>query len=134
MFGMGFMEIFLVLIVAVMALGPEKLPSAAVDMVKFFKKFKSSIDDAKSTIDNELNISQMKEEADKFKASINEVKGIANLDINDISHLDDDDEPKEIKPKEQIVKTEIKAKEETIVETSPAEMQANVSFKKEATV
>ena len=134
MFGMGFMEIFLVLIVAVMALGPEKLPSAAVDMVKFFKKFKSSIDDAKSTIDNELNISQMKEEADKFKASINEVKGIASLDINDMTHLDDDDddEPKKVKSKEKVVLKQ--PQEEKIVEASPAEMQANVSFKKEATV
>ena len=38
MFGMGFMEIFLVGIVAVIALGPEKLPSAMVDIAKFFKK------------------------------------------------------------------------------------------------
>jgi len=123
MFGMGFMEIFLILIVAVMALGPEKLPSAAVDMVKFFKKFKSSIDDAKSTLDSELNISQMKEEADKFKASINEVKGIASIDINDMSAFDEDDiKPKqkvETKPKventiksENIVKEEVKPKEE----------------------
>ena len=91
MFGMGFMEIFLVLIVAVMALGPEKLPSAAVDMVKFFKKFKSGIDDAKSTLDNELNISQMKEEANKFKASVNEVKGMTEFDLDDISAFNDEE-------------------------------------------
>ena len=100
MFGMGFMEIFLILIVAVMALGPEKLPSAAVDMVKFFKKFKSGIDEAKSTLDNELNISEMKNEANKFKASINEVKGIASLDIDDLTSIEDDDE--DIKPKEKV--------------------------------
>ena len=41
MFGMGFLEIFLVLIVAIIALGPEKLPTAAVEVVKFFKKFKA---------------------------------------------------------------------------------------------
>jgi sec-independent protein translocase protein TatB len=88
MFGMGFMEIFLILIVAVMALGPEKLPSAAVDMVKFFKKFKSGLDDAKSTLDSELNISQMREEANRFQASINEVKGIASVDLDDLTSLD----------------------------------------------
>ena len=73
MFGMGFFEIFLVLIVAVIALGPEKLPGAAVEMVKFFKKLKSGVEEAKSTLDNELNISEMKKEADQFKASISDV-------------------------------------------------------------
>ena len=120
MFGMGFMEIFLILIVAVMALGPEKLPSAAVDMVKFFKKYKSGLDEAKSTLDNELNISEMKDEANKFKASINEVKGIASLDLDDLSSLDDED----IKPKpkqktvpvenQKVEKKEILSKKETV--------------------
>ena len=50
MFGMGFMEIFLVLIVAIMALGPEKLPTALVDMAKFFKKIKGEINEAKTTL------------------------------------------------------------------------------------
>ena len=94
MFGMGFMEIFLILIVAIMALGPEKLPSAAVDMVKFFKKIKGSINDAKETIDNELNIKQMKEDADKFKASFHDVKGMTSLDMHDLTSIDDLDDTK----------------------------------------
>ena len=123
MFGMGFMEIFLILIVAVMALGPEKLPSAAVDMVKFFKKFKSGIDDAKSTLDNELNISEMKNEANKFKASVNEVKGIANFDINDLASLDDIET---VKPEAKQVKSEpIKTEEKVTVK------KENISFNEE---
>ena len=89
MFGMGFMEIFLVLIVAVIALGPEKLPGAAVDIVKFFKKFKSSIDDAKSTLDNELNISEMKREAEEFKSSVSNIKNIARLEIDDLTNIEE---------------------------------------------
>ncbi|MEA3553993.1 MAG: Sec-independent protein translocase protein TatB [Campylobacterota bacterium] len=124
MFGMGFMEIFLILIVAIMALGPEKLPSAAVDMVKFFKKFKSGIDEAKSTLDNELNISEMKNEANKFKASINEVKSVANFDIDDYTNINDEDivKPKEtIETKPKDIKSEIKV-------TSKKE---NISFDQE---
>ncbi|MGB3750843.1 MAG: Sec-independent protein translocase protein TatB [Arcobacteraceae bacterium] len=102
MFGMGFMEIFLVLIVAIIALGPEKLPGAAVDIVKFFKKFKSSIDDAKSTLDNELNISQMKEEADKFKSSVSNIRNITTLELDEIAN----DTSKKKKPKEEDEKTE----------------------------
>ncbi len=130
MFGMGFMEITLILIVAVMALGPEKLPSAAVDMVKFFKKMKSGIDDAKSTIDNELNISEMKDEANKFKASINEVKGIASLDLDDLTSLDDEDDNK---PKAEKIDT--KAKPEVKIEAPKvASKKENISFDTEVKV
>ena len=108
MFGMGFMEIFLVLVVAVIALGPEKLPGAAVDIVKFFKKFKSSIDDAKSTIDNELNISEMKREADEFKSSVSNIKNITNLELNDITSITDDEIQK--KPESKKVNKEKKSK------------------------
>ncbi|MGB5867029.1 MAG: Sec-independent protein translocase protein TatB [Arcobacteraceae bacterium] len=110
MFGMGFMEIFLVLIVAVIALGPEKLPGAAVDIVKFFKKFKNSIDDAKSTLDTELNISQMKKEADEFKSSVSNIKNIASIDMNEISNLDYTSKTDESKEKQK----EKPSKKETI--------------------
>ncbi|MDD2640042.1 MAG: Sec-independent protein translocase protein TatB, partial [Arcobacteraceae bacterium] len=70
MFGMGFFEILLVAVIAIIALGPEKLPTAMVEVARFFKKFKSGIDEAKSTLDNELQLSDMKEEASKFKAQI----------------------------------------------------------------
>ena len=102
MFGMGFMEIFLVLIVAIIALGPEKLPSAAIDIAKFFKKFKRGIDEAKSTLDQELNITQMKQEADNLKSSITQIQSNATQfsstitsDLNDLTALDLDDEKKE---------------------------------------
>jgi len=122
MFGMGFMEIFLILVIAIMALGPEKLPSAAVDMVKFFRKLKSGLNDAKTTIDNELNIAELKDEAEKFKASVNEIKGMASIDLDDISSLDDDDKPK---PKTQEITQEKKV---TLTK------KENISFDKESKV
>ena len=60
MFGMGFMEILLIAVIAIVALGPEKLPSAMVEIAKFMKKFKSGVEDAKSTLDNELNMDEMR--------------------------------------------------------------------------
>ena len=85
MFGMGFLEIFLVLLVAIIALGPEKLPGAIVDTVKFFKKIKGEISDAKSTIDQELDLSGMKEDAAKLKESITSIQDAANIDIEEIT-------------------------------------------------
>ena len=74
MFGMGFTEILLIALVAIIALGPEKLPTAMVEIAKFINKFKTGIADAKATLDNELNISEMKAEANKFKAQIEDTK------------------------------------------------------------
>lgn len=82
MFGMGFMEILLIAIVAVIALGPDKLPGAMVEIAKFLKKFKAGVEDAKSTLDNELNISEMKEEAARYKAQIENAKNTLNMKEN----------------------------------------------------
>ncbi len=117
MFGMGFMEIFLIAVVAIIALGPDKLPTAMVEIAKFIKKFKSGIEDAKSTLDNELNINEMKEEAAKYKAQIEDAKNTLNvkenmnLDLDNI--LSDDNEPSKVKEdsKEDEVKEQVSLKE-----------------------
>ena len=43
MFGMGITEILLIAIVAVIALGPEKLPDAMVKIAKMFNSIKKHI-------------------------------------------------------------------------------------------
>jgi sec-independent protein translocase protein TatB len=124
MFGMGFMEIFLIAIIAVIALGPDKLPGTMVEIAKFIKKFKVGLDDAKSTLNSELNISEMKAEASKFKSQIEDTKASLSVDskidlgLNDIlkDDLKESSSGKEEKKKEAI---EEKPKEE------------KVSFKKE---
>ncbi len=115
MFGMGFMEIFLVLMVAIVALGPEKLPNAVVDIAKFFKKFKTGIDDAKSTLDKELNISEMKQQAADLKVSMEEVTNVARIDMDSLS-TDNllNDEPTKPKQKEPTKEKQKKAKKEKI--------------------
>jgi sec-independent protein translocase protein TatB len=86
MFGMGFIEIFLVLIVAIIALGPEKLPGAMVDTVKFFKKIKSELGDAKASIDKELDLSEMKRDAEQLKQSVSNIQHMANIDLDEITN------------------------------------------------
>lgn len=89
MFGMGFMEIFIIAVIAIIALGPDKLPTAMVEIAKFIKKLKSGLDDAKTTLDSELNISEMKEEANKFKSQIAETKASLSIDSKMDLGLDD---------------------------------------------
>lgn len=66
---MGFFEIFMVLVIAIIFLGPDKLPQALVDLAKFFKAVKKTLDDAKTSIDKELNLEELKKEALEYKHS-----------------------------------------------------------------
>ncbi|EGU0561505.1 Sec-independent protein translocase subunit TatB [Campylobacter coli] len=64
---MSFGEIIVILIVAILALGPDKLPEAIVQIAKILKALKRNIDDAKSSIEKEIRINDLKEEAKKYK-------------------------------------------------------------------
>lgn len=67
MFGMGIGEILLIAIVAVLFLGPDKLPSTMVDIAKFFRSVKGTVHSAKATLEEELKFSEMKQEALSYK-------------------------------------------------------------------
>ncbi|TQR60594.1 Sec-independent protein translocase TatB [Campylobacter troglodytis] len=60
-------ELIVILIVAILVLGPEKLPGFIVQIAKIFKALKKQVDEAKEGIEKELRISELKEEADKYK-------------------------------------------------------------------
>lgn len=64
---MSFGEILVILVVAILVLGPDKLPEAIVQIAKILKALKRNIDDAKSSIEKEIRISDLKEEAKKYK-------------------------------------------------------------------
>jgi len=67
MFGMGIGEIFLIAIIAVLFLGPEKLPSTMVEIAKFFRSVKGTVNSARATLEEEMNFSEMKQEALNYK-------------------------------------------------------------------
>ena len=70
MFGMSLPEIIVIAVIAVLFLGPDKLPSAMVEIAKFFKTVKKTVNDAKSSFDQEIKIQELKEDAKKYKESI----------------------------------------------------------------
>lgn len=110
MFGMGITEILLIAIVAVIALGPEKLPDAMVKIARLFNSVKKGINDAKTTLNNELNIKELKEEANKFKAQIEDTKSSLSIEnkfdlgIDDILKDDLETEKEVEKIKEKFTK------------------------------
>jgi len=67
MFGMGIGEILLIIIIAVLFLGPDKLPGTMVDIAKFFRSVKGTVNSARATLEEEMKFSEMKQEALSYK-------------------------------------------------------------------
>lgn len=108
MLGFGFGEIILIIIVAIIVLGPDKLPNAIIEIAKILRVFKKAVHDAKETLDREVNLAELKREADEYKAKleqgidiskdIKDAKLIDDIkqDMNDIQHLFENYQPKPV--------------------------------------
>ena len=70
MFGMGFTEILIIAVIAILFLGPDKLPSAMVDIAKFFRQMKKTVGTMKDTLEEEMNVSEIKQEALAYKKEL----------------------------------------------------------------
>jgi len=97
MFGMGFTEIILIAVMAIIFVGPDKLPSMMVDIAKFFRDVKNTIGTVKDTISQEIDISDIKNEALaykqellKAKEDISQVGNIKGDIASGLSNLNDD--------------------------------------------
>ena len=73
MFGIGFSEFLVILIIAVIALGPEKLPSAIVTAAKYFKMLRSAINEAKSSFESEIKLDELRKDAQNFKSDFTDI-------------------------------------------------------------
>jgi len=51
MFGLGFQEIIVILIIALLVIGPRKLPDLAKSLGKAFREFKHATEDLKQNFD-----------------------------------------------------------------------------------
>jgi Tat protein translocase TatB subunit len=54
MFGIGFQELLVILVVALIVLGPQRLPEVAKSLGKFYRELKSAVDDVKSSLVTDL--------------------------------------------------------------------------------
>jgi len=100
MFGIGFTEILLISIIAILFLGPDKLPETMVQIAKFIKGVKKTIGEAKDSLDEELRIADLKEEALNYKKKLDsatdELRSFKNIDLDDMSSIMDHTETQEI--------------------------------------
>jgi len=70
MFGLGFTEIMIIIVIAILFLGPDKLPGAMVDVAKFFRSVKKTMGTVKESLEEEINVSEIKEEALAYKKEL----------------------------------------------------------------
>lgn len=109
MFGMGFTEIMIIAVIAILFMGPDKLPGAMVEIAKFFRTVKKTVGDVKDSLEEEMNVSEIKQEALAYKKElldagdslkkVTDVKGTIASGLSDLNddilgddNLDDDTE------------------------------------------
>ena len=66
MFGIGMPEILVILVVALIIIGPKKLPDIAKALGKGLSEFRRATNDVKET----LNVDEIKDEIDDIKDSL----------------------------------------------------------------
>ena len=111
MFDMGFTEMMLIGIVALIVIGPERLPGVARTAGKYFGRLKRFMTSVKADVEQELRADELRQiladqqrELDTIKDSMNvagkafenEVKAVSDAGESLVQDLDDkaaDDEP-----------------------------------------
>ncbi len=91
MFGLGFTEILLIAILALLFIGPDKLPDTMRTIARTLGKIKRALDDTKSTLEQELRVDELRQEVmqyraelDKAKSDLSAFKNIANKEIESV--------------------------------------------------
>ena len=116
MLDLGFSEILFIAVVAIIVLGPEKMPQAMVSIVKFFKKISNFVADIKDNVDRELHIQELREEANRYKSDF--LQASKELDrfasLNDMKLIEDDFNDDKSPPHLKTAKQEIAEKKTQI--------------------
>ena len=93
MLDIGSTEFLFIIIIAIIVLGPDKLPEAMKTTGRFVGKMKRMWRDATADIRRELELEEMKEEMQKYKEELKKLQDQVNRDTSEINkgltNLDD---------------------------------------------
>ncbi len=76
MFGLGAMEILIILVIAFMLFGPKELPEMGKQLGKAIKGFKETTDDLRQSVEPEINMitQELKSVEQDFESSIKDAE------------------------------------------------------------
>ncbi|MFA6197385.1 MAG: Sec-independent protein translocase protein TatB [Sulfurimonas sp.] len=93
MFDFSLGEMLVIIVIAILFLGPDKLPSVMVDIAKFFKQIKKTIGTIQDSLEQEINATGIKEEALAYKKELlkasDDFKRTTDIE-NHLTNLHDD--------------------------------------------
>ena len=92
MFDFGFWELAIIMAVALLVVGPERLPILAGQVGKWVGKARRIIDSIRSDIESEIKAAELKELLDKQQSEIGELKEILKSTQKDIESEFDEEE------------------------------------------
>ncbi len=84
MFDVGFWEILLILILALVIIGPERLPAAARQAGLFVGKARRYIEGVRSEVESELDVTEFKRMLHNQEVQINELQQQIKAGVEDV--------------------------------------------------
>ena len=93
MFGIGMPELILIAVVALIVLGPKKLPELAKSMGKAMREFKKATSELKETFQIEEDVSEVKKAFSDFHSDVN--KAVRAEDTSPASPVQEPEAPAE---------------------------------------
>lgn len=122
MFGLGVGEILLILALALIFIGPERLPDLARSLAKGYAEFRRSFDEVKNSIEKDmrsLNVEEHLRQGKKF-------------DLDDVYKAPWAQEPGKLIPPNaaKVEEAEITAPSESVTESSAEKKSASVEQQK----
>ena len=129
MFDFGFWELAIVMVVALLVVGPERLPSLAGQIGRWVGKAKRMIESVRSDIESEIKAAELKEILEKQQNEIGELKEMLKDTQNEIEKGFEEDDDRELI---RAVEEHIEANKTKTAETNESVIEGSATTKSSA--
>ncbi len=126
MFDFGFWELTIVMVIALLVVGPERLPALAGQIGKWVGKAKRMIDGVRADIESEIKAAELKEILEKQQNEIGELKEMLKDTQSDIEKSFDEEGDRELI---EAVEKHIEANKKTSELDTQQELSLNTEAK-----
>lgn len=104
MFDIAFSELLIIGVVALIVIGPEKLPRVARTLGHLAGRLQRYVSDVKSDINREMELEELKKMRDSMKESVSSFESTVRSEVasteSDLKSVVEEDQPAEGKPAE----------------------------------